>query len=337
MLRKFHNPFKGKMRVMGYVSGSGNTLWKALELQRKIEKTFEGSPFEICGVFSSNPEAKAVILSEVYGIPCESIDIKKFYKDKGMPLSDMEIRREYDLEALKLIEKYKADVILLAGYVWATTDSVLNKYLVVNVHPGDLRVMKNNSRIYAGADGVGEALRAKETFLAASSHLATDELDGGPILMVSEKIKVDYGLLDTMTENNFRRHYLKLVNAQSREVGAMTVYNLAIGNYSQDDKGYLYYKNQKISNGKDIETWQEDIPKFMRNTESIGNAESVAVIGASAKGGIGYAVVNNIVKGGFKGEIYPVNIKGDNVLGIKGYKSISHISENVDLAVITVP
>ena len=337
MLKNFHNSFKGKMRVMGYVSGSGNTLWKTLELQKKLENTFEGSPFEIVGVFSSNPDAKAINLSEEYGVPWESIDIKKFYKERNSPLGDLETRKEYDSEAAKLIEKYNPDVILLAGYVWATTESIINNYLVVNVHPGDLRVVKNKSRIYAGADGVGDALKAKEPFLAASSHLATDELDGGPLLMISEKVEVNYELLKTMEEKDFRRHYLKLVNAQSRELGAMTIYNLALGNYSQDEKGELYYCEEKIPKGKNIDSWSENIPGFMREPSSLVNPKSVAVIGASSRGGIGYAVVNNIIKGDFKGKIYPINVKGEDVINLKGYKSILDIKEDVDVAIITIP
>ena len=54
------NPARGKLRVLGYCSGSGNTLWKAYELQKAMEKTAEGCPFEIVGIFADNPDAKAV-------------------------------------------------------------------------------------------------------------------------------------------------------------------------------------------------------------------------------------------------------------------------------------
>ena len=45
MLKPIINPAKGKLRVMGYCSGSGNTLWKAYELQKAMEQTPEGCPF----------------------------------------------------------------------------------------------------------------------------------------------------------------------------------------------------------------------------------------------------------------------------------------------------
>ena len=41
MKKSIINPAKGKLRVLGYCSGSGNTLWKTFELQKEMEKTFE--------------------------------------------------------------------------------------------------------------------------------------------------------------------------------------------------------------------------------------------------------------------------------------------------------
>ncbi len=66
--------------------------------------------------------------------------------------------------------------------------------------------------------------------------------------------------------------------------------------------------------------------------------DSVAVIGASSKRGkIGFEILKNIVEGGFKGEIYPVNPKAEEILGLKCYKSLNEINKEVDLAVIITP
>jgi len=65
--------------------------------------------------------------------------------------------------------------------------------------------------------------------------------------------------------------------------------------------------------------------------------KSVAVIGASEKPGtIGRALMTNLLER-FKGKIYPVNIKYDQVFGLKCYKSVKEIPDEVDLAVIAVP
>lgn len=65
---------------------------------------------------------------------------------------------------------------------------------------------------------------------------------------------------------------------------------------------------------------------------------SVAVIGASRDPDkVGYRVVENILKGGFEGPIYPVNPTAKEVSGIRAYPSLSDIGAPVDLAVVVLP
>jgi acyl-CoA synthetase (NDP forming) len=72
--------------------------------------------------------------------------------------------------------------------------------------------------------------------------------------------------------------------------------------------------------------------------ENIFSPRSVALIGASnnvAKwGGI---VAINLILGGFKGKLYPVNPKEASVHGVPAYVSVKEIQDEIDLAVIIVP
>jgi acetate---CoA ligase (ADP-forming) len=64
---------------------------------------------------------------------------------------------------------------------------------------------------------------------------------------------------------------------------------------------------------------------------------SVAVVGASANPDkVGYAVLNNIIAGGYEGGIFPVNPSAAEILGKKCYKSLIDIPGDVDCAVIIV-
>src|SRR3989304_9140978 len=63
---------------------------------------------------------------------------------------------------------------------------------------------------------------------------------------------------------------------------------------------------------------------------------SIAIIGASEKPGIGRAIFTNI-KNGYKGKIYPVSPTNEYVSGIKAYKSVLDIPEDIDLAVVATP
>lgn len=72
--------------------------------------------------------------------------------------------------------------------------------------------------------------------------------------------------------------------------------------------------------------------------DAILKPKSIAVVGASATPGkIGYTVVNNLIKDGYQGKIFPVNPTATEILGLKVYPTVNDIPEPVEAAVITVP
>ncbi len=72
--------------------------------------------------------------------------------------------------------------------------------------------------------------------------------------------------------------------------------------------------------------------------KALFNPRSIAVIGASRHPGkIGYTILRNILDYGYKGKVYPVNPKADEILGLKAYKSVLDIPDEVDMAIIVVP
>ena len=66
--------------------------------------------------------------------------------------------------------------------------------------------------------------------------------------------------------------------------------------------------------------------------------KSVAVIGASQKAlSIGNVITKNLLKYEYKGPIYPINPKADEILGVKAYPSILDVPGEIDLAHISIP
>lgn len=66
--------------------------------------------------------------------------------------------------------------------------------------------------------------------------------------------------------------------------------------------------------------------------------QTIAVIGASKTiGKVGYDIMSNLVKSGFKGPIIPVNSAGGELFGLKVYPHITDYPDPVDLVVIAVP
>ena len=65
---------------------------------------------------------------------------------------------------------------------------------------------------------------------------------------------------------------------------------------------------------------------------------SVAVIGATSRPGtVGRTVLENLLRDTFRGKVFAVNAKHEEVLGRKAYKSIRDVPQPVDLAVIATP
>src|SRR3972149_8083804 len=66
--------------------------------------------------------------------------------------------------------------------------------------------------------------------------------------------------------------------------------------------------------------------------------ERLAVIGASSNPEkMGFQIFRNIVEGGFRGEILPVNPKGETILGRPSLKSAADLPAGTDLAGLIHP
>ena len=67
---------------------------------------------------------------------------------------------------------------------------------------------------------------------------------------------------------------------------------------------------------------------------------SVAVIGASTNPSkLGHIVLKNLVEGGYArhGEVYPINPKANEILGLPAYPSVLDVPDPIELAVIVIP
>jgi acyl-CoA synthetase (NDP forming) len=68
------------------------------------------------------------------------------------------------------------------------------------------------------------------------------------------------------------------------------------------------------------------------------NPSSIAFYGANNKGGsLASIQIMNLIKSGYKGNVYPIHLKLDSVMGFKAYKSIGDLPEIPDLVVVVLP
>lgn len=78
--------------------------------------------------------------------------------------------------------------------------------------------------------------------------------------------------------------------------------------------------------------------EIVTGMKRIFSPAGIAIIGASSDPSkLGYSTVKNIIDGGYKGKIYPINPKADEILGLKCYRSVQEIPDQVDVAVIVIP
>ncbi len=76
----------------------------------------------------------------------------------------------------------------------------------------------------------------------------------------------------------------------------------------------------------------------LKNLDFAFNPRSIAFIGATESiRKWGFLILNNLLTGGYEGEVFPVNPNRDTILGLRAYASVRDIPGDIDLAVFTVP
>ncbi len=78
--------------------------------------------------------------------------------------------------------------------------------------------------------------------------------------------------------------------------------------------------------------------QILAATRRIFQPRGIAVIGASndpAK--LGCSTMKNILGGGYRGKVYPVNPKGEEIMGLKSYRDILEVPDPVDAAIVVIP
>lgn len=235
-MKELYKPKDAPMRVAAFMSGEGSNLRKILEMQKRLG---EESPFRVVLVFTDvkdEGKCNAKKIAEEYGIAYHCNGLNEYYESRGKDRKDMNARKDYDRETAKILKKEKADAVAMCGYGSVTTSEIFGNFLTVNVHPADLRILDGNGkRLYAGCRGAGcvrKAIENRAKEIRATTHLVTGEVDGGPVLMVSEPVKIDENLSDS---ENLER----LKEEGDWKVYPETIKRLAEGRFWADESGVI--------------------------------------------------------------------------------------------------
>ena len=249
IVHPLYNPKNGQMRIAGLMSGSGSNLRKILEKEKELERDRGASPYRVAVIFSDAIDSNAVEIGKAYGIPVVINDIREFYKARGKPRGDMQVRAEYDLKTVSLLSPFGISVAAYAGYMSIATAPLVDAFLGVNVHPADLSVLENGSRKYVGDHAVLDCLRVGEKELRSSTHIIENEVDGGRLLMISAPVKVEQEVIPELFDEFAQTYQARLKEKGDWVIFPETLLHLAEGRYAADETGLLHFDGKPIPYG----------------------------------------------------------------------------------------
>lgn len=156
-------------RTVILISGSGTNL------QSFIDKVKAGElDLDLCLVFSNRPDAFGLERATKAGIPTACIEH-----------GDFADRESFDRAVAAIIDDYRPDLIVLAGFMRILSPWFVQHYAgkIVNIHPALLPK-------YPGLNTHQRALDAGDEWHGSTVHFVTEELDGGPRILAG-RLRVD--------------------------------------------------------------------------------------------------------------------------------------------------
>ena len=149
-------------RIVVLISGSGSNL------QALIERTQDGAiPAQIAAVISNRADAFGLERAARAGIATAVLNHRDFAS-----------REAFDAELQMLIDGYRPDLVVLAGFMRILSAGFVDHYCgrLLNIHPS---LLPN----YPGLDTHRRAIDAGDAEAGATVHFVTGELDGGPAVL----------------------------------------------------------------------------------------------------------------------------------------------------------
>ena len=79
-------------------------------------------------------------------------------------------------------------------------------------------------------------------------------------------------------------------------------------------------------------------PFLVHPLDPILKPHSIAVVGASRRpNSIGWQIIDNLLRHGFQGPVFPINPSAASVHSVRAYPNLQSVDQPIDLAVVVVP
>jgi phosphoribosylglycinamide formyltransferase-1 len=190
-------------RLVVLASGGGTNL------QAIIDKLHGRGGFEVVGVASDRPEARALERARSSGIETAVFSGEEY-----------ESRGARDAAIGDWIEERGADLVALAGYMQLLSPTFVARFRgrVINVHPALLPS-------FPGLDAVGQALAYGVRVTGVTVHFVDEGVDSGPIILQgpvpvpSSRDRDDLEELIHATEHELLPEAIRLIAAGRVRIG----------------------------------------------------------------------------------------------------------------------
>ena len=161
-------------------SGEGSNFENIIKQLHK--KEIEGKIYEVVAAICNKKEAKGIKRAKKYGIDTILLEHKSFNS-----------REEFDKKLVSLINSYKADLTVLAGFMRILTPIFTDNIRAINLHPSLLPLFK-------GANAIEESFFSEMKVGGVSVHFVSSELDGGKIILQKCFQKEEDDTLESFTK-----------------------------------------------------------------------------------------------------------------------------------------
>ena len=151
-----------RIRLVVLISGSGSNLQAIID-----EIANNNLPAQVVAVISNKADAYGLERAKQAGI-----------EQRVLSHQNYDSREQYDFALKNLIDSFKPDLIILAGFMRILSNEFVNHYLqrMMNIHPSLLPK-------YKGLNTHQRVIDAGDKEHGCSVHFVTPELDDGPVIL----------------------------------------------------------------------------------------------------------------------------------------------------------
>ena len=169
------------------ISGRGSNMEAIVNAAQN-----EAWPAKIAAVISNRPEAGGLDFAKSHGIQTAVLD-HRAYKD----------RASFDAQLVQLIDSYKPDLVVLAGFMRILTGDFVRHYEghLLNIHPSLLP-------LFPGLHTHEQALEAGVAEHGATVHFVTEALDHGPMVIQASVPVLPGDTADTLAKRVLKQEHV---------------------------------------------------------------------------------------------------------------------------------